>query len=127
MRFTGYMRLRIREAVDLKPTSFSTRHTFIRKAQQLDPYIAVKVDDFKVGQTAIRPRTNRPVFNEEFCPYVCEGRVLELTVFHDTPIGYDDFVANCTMQLESLLTSSSSRQTFEGWVRNSSHIYIAIT
>ncbi|TSK58075.1 Protein kinase C eta type [Bagarius yarrelli] len=116
MRFTGYMRLRIREAVDLKPTSYSTRHTFHKKTQQLDPYIVVKVDNFKVGQTSIRPRTNQPAFNEEFCPYVCEGQVLELAVFHDTPIGYDDFVANCTMQLENLLTSSSSRQTFDGWV-----------
>lgn len=117
------MRLRIREAVDLKPTTFSTRHTFHKKTQQLDPYIVVKVDHFKVGQTAIKTRTNQPAFNEEFCPYICEGKVLELAVFHDTPIGYDDFVANCTMQLESLLTSSSSRQTFEGWVRNRSHIY----
>lgn len=117
------MRLRIREAVDLKPTTFSTRHTFHKKSQQLDPYIVVKVDNFKVGQTAIRPKTRQPTFDEEFCPYICEGKELELAVFHDTPIGYDDFVANCTMQLENLLTSSSSRQTFEGWVRNSSHIY----
>lgn len=122
MRFTGYLRLRIREAVDLKPTTFSTRHTFHKKAQQLDPYIVVKVDDFKVGQTAIRAKTSQPVFNEEFCPYIREGKELELAVFHDTPIGYDDFVANCTIQLENLLTSPSGRQTFEGWVRNCSHI-----
>ncbi|XP_053098029.1 protein kinase C, eta, b isoform X2 [Pangasianodon hypophthalmus] len=129
MRFTGYMRLRIREAVDLKPTTFSTRHTFHKKTQQLDPYIVVKVDNYKVGQTAIRPRTNQPCFNEEFCPYVCEGKLLELAVFHDTPIGYDDFVANCTMQLETLLTSSSSRQTFEGWVNlePEGKVYISIT
>lgn len=118
------MRLRIREAHDLKPTTFSTRHTFTKKTPQLDPYIVVKVDNFKVGQTAIRPKTNNPFFDEEFCPYICEGKELEVAVFHDTPIGYDDFVANCTMKLDNLLTSSSSRQTFEGWVRNSSHTYI---
>ncbi|XP_027005494.2 protein kinase C, eta, b [Tachysurus fulvidraco] len=116
MRFTGYIRLRIREAEDLKPTSFSTRHTFHKKSQELYPYIVIKVDNFKVDQTAIKPRTNNPVFDEEFCHYVCEGKMLELAVFHDTPIGYDDFVANCTIELESLLTSSSTRQTFEGWV-----------
>lgn len=124
MRFTGYIRLRIREAEDLKPTSFSTRHTFHKKTQELYPYIVIKVDNFKVDQTAIKPRTNHPVYDEDFCHYVCEGKMLELAVFHDTPIGYDDFVANCTIQLESLLTSSSTRQTFEGWVRNSSYIYI---
>lgn len=118
MKFTGYLRLRIQEAADLKPTSLSNRLTLHKKTQQLDPYIVVKVDNFKVCQTAIKSKTNRPTYNEEFCPYICEGKVLELAVFHDTPFGYDDFVANCTMQLESLLSSSSSRQAFEGWVRN---------
>lgn len=127
MRFTGYMRLRIREAADLKPTTFSTRHNFHKKIQQMDPYIVIKVDNFKLGQTAIRPKTCQPAFNEEFCPYICEGKVLELAVFHDTPIGYDDFVANCTMQLENLLTSSSGRQTFDGWVRNSSYSHVLHT
>ncbi|KAM9435265.1 protein kinase C, eta, b [Clarias gariepinus] len=129
MRFTGYMRLRIREAHDLKPTTFSTRHTFTKKTPQLDPYIVVKVDNFKVGQTAIRPKTNNPFFDEEFCPYICEGKELEVAVFHDTPIGYDDFVANCTMKLDNLLTSSSSRQTFEGWVNlePEGKVYICIS
>ncbi|KAI5090554.1 protein kinase C, eta, b, partial [Silurus meridionalis] len=127
--FTGYMRLLIKEAVDLQPTTFSTRHTYQRKTQHLDPYIVIKVDNFKVGQTAVRPKTKHPVFNEEICPYVCEGKVLELAVFHDTPIGYDDFVANCTMQLESLLTSTSSRQTFEGWVNlePEGKVYVSMT
>ncbi|XP_076873010.1 protein kinase C, eta, b [Brachyhypopomus gauderio] len=129
MKFNGYMRLRIREAVDLKPTSFSTRHTFHKKTQQLDPYIVVKVDNFKVGQTATKGKTNRPTFNDEFCPYVSEGKVLELAVFHDTPIGYDDFVANCTIQLEDLLTSSNTRQTFDGWVNlePEGRVYVSIS
>uniref|UniRef100_W5LJB1 Protein kinase C n=1 Tax=Astyanax mexicanus TaxID=7994 RepID=W5LJB1_ASTMX len=131
MKFNGYMRLRVGEAVDLKPTTFSTRHTLNKKTHQLDPYIVVKVDDFKVGQTAIKPKTSRPAFNEEFCPYVSEGKELEIAVFHDTPIGYDDFVANCRIQLEDLLTSSSSRQSFEGWVNlepvGSIYIYVSLT
>ncbi|KAL6486292.1 hypothetical protein MHYP_G00056840 [Metynnis hypsauchen] len=131
MKFKGYMRLQIKEAMGLKPTTFSTRHTFHKKTQQLDPYIVVKVDNFKVGQTATKARTNRPTFNEEFCPYVVEGKELELAVFHDTPIGYDDFVANCRIQLEDLLTSSSTRQSFEGWVNlepeGSVYIYLSLT
>ncbi|KAL7888209.1 hypothetical protein AOLI_G00031830 [Acnodon oligacanthus] len=131
MKFKGYMRLQIKEAMDLKPTTFSTRHTFHKKTQQLDPYIVVKVDNFKVGQTATKARTNRPTFNEEFCPYVVEGKELELAVFHDTPIGYDDFVANCRIQLEDLLTSSNTRQSFEGWVNlepeGSVYIYLSLT
>ncbi|XP_065113274.1 protein kinase C, eta, b [Paramisgurnus dabryanus] len=115
MRFKGYLRLRIGEAVNLKPTTFSTRHTLPRKSH-LDPYIVVKVDNVILGQTETKIKTNRPTFNDEFCPYISNGKELELAVFHSTPIGYDDFVANYRIQLEDLLTSSNSRQTFEGWV-----------
>ncbi len=115
MKFNGYLRLRIGEAMDLKPTTFSTRHTFHKKIV-LDPYIVVKVDNVKVGQTATKAKTNKPTFNDEFCPYITNGKELELSVFHNTPIGYDDFVANYRIQLEELITSSNTRQTFEGWV-----------
>ncbi|XP_066532450.1 protein kinase C, eta, b isoform X2 [Hoplias malabaricus] len=131
MKFNGYLRLQIREAADLKPTTYSKRHMFNKKVQLLDPYIVVKVDDFKVGQTDTKQKTDRPVFNEEFCPYVSDAMELEITVFHDTPIGYDDFVANCRIQLEDLLTSSSTRQSFEGWVNlepeGRVNIYISLT
>ncbi|KAL0164342.1 hypothetical protein M9458_040095, partial [Cirrhinus mrigala] len=87
------MRLRIGEAVDLKPTTFSTRHTFNKKFV-LDPYIVVKT----------KTKTNKPNFNHELCPYITNGKELELAVFHSTPIGYDDFVANYRIQLEELIT-----------------------
>uniref|UniRef100_A0A672Q3V1 Protein kinase C n=1 Tax=Sinocyclocheilus grahami TaxID=75366 RepID=A0A672Q3V1_SINGR len=122
MKFNGYMRLRIGEAVDLKPTTFSTRHTFHKKIV-LDPYIVVKVDNVKVAQT------NKPTFNDEFCPYISNGKELELAVFHNTPIGYDDFVANYRIQLDELITSSNTRQTFEGWVNlePEGSVYITIS
>ncbi|XP_016412937.1 protein kinase C eta type-like [Sinocyclocheilus rhinocerous] len=130
MKFNGYMRLRIGEAVDLKPTTFSTRHTFHKKIV-LDPYIVVTVDNLKIGQTATKSKTNKPTFNDEFCPYITNGKVLELAVFHNTPIGYDDFVSNYRIQLEELITSSNTRQTFEGWVKlepeGSVYIFISLT
>lgn len=117
MKFNGYLKLRIGEAVDLKPTTTSLRHSVIfNKAHSaLDPYIVVKVDDFKIGQTHTKQKTNMPTFNEEFCLNVSDGRHVELAVFHDTPIGYDDFVANCTIQFEDLIKISGG-ETFEGWV-----------
>ncbi|XP_030628019.1 protein kinase C, eta, b [Chanos chanos] len=129
MKFSGHMKLRIGEAVDLKPTTFSTRYSFHKKVHQLDPYIVVKVDNFKVGQTATKSKTNRPIYNQDFCPYITEGKVLELAVFHDTPIGYDDFVANCTIQLEDLITPTNTNQTFEGWVNlePEGSVYISIS
>ncbi|XP_067336863.1 protein kinase C eta type isoform X2 [Channa argus] len=118
MRFNGYLKLRIGEAVDLKPTTFSLRHSVIfNKAHPaLDPYIVVKVDDYKIGQTHTKQKTNMPTYNEEFCLNVNDGKQIELAVFHDTPIGYDDFVANCIIQFEDLIKTSNTGETFEGWM-----------
>lgn len=118
MKFNGYLKLRIGEAVDLKPTTFSLRHSVIfnKGPSSLDPYIVVKVDDFKIGQTHTKQKTSMPTYNEEFCLNVNDGKQIELAVFHDTPIGYDDFVANCTIQFEDLIKTSNTGDTFEGWV-----------
>lgn len=118
MKFNGYLKLRIGEAVDLKPTTFSLRHSVIfnKAPPALDPYIVVKVDDCKIGQTNIKQKTNTPTYNEEFCLNVMNGKQIEIAVFHDTPIGYDDFVANCVVQFDDLIKTSNTVEPFEGWV-----------
>ncbi|XP_051955037.1 protein kinase C eta type-like isoform X2 [Xyrauchen texanus] len=128
MKFNGYLKLRICEAVDLKPTTFSTRHTFQRKVH-MDPYIIVKVDNVKVGQTATQSKTNKPTFKDEFSPYISNGKELELAVFHSTQIGYDDFVANYRIHLDELIKTSNTRQTFEGWVNlePEGSVYISVS
>ncbi|XP_041927693.1 protein kinase C eta type-like isoform X1 [Alosa sapidissima] len=131
MKFNGYLKLRIGEAVDLKPTSTARRHTvmFNKTNPSLDPYIVVKVDEFKVGQTHTKLKTNMPTYNEEFGLNVNSGKQIELAVFHDTPIGYDDFVANCSIQFEDLMKTTSTEETFEGWVdlEPEGKVYIQIT
>lgn len=114
--FNGVLKIKIGEAVDLKPTAWALRHAVGPKPQTflLDPYIALNVDDSRVGQTTTKQKTNSPAWNEEFITEVHDGRKLELSVFHDAPIGYDDFVANCVVQLEELLHSSSTH--FEDWI-----------
>ncbi|GAA6067985.1 protein kinase C eta type [Tachysurus ichikawai] len=138
MRFTGSLKVRVGEAVDLKPTSASTRHAaafgkaglglnlHLGAAASLDPYVVVKVDDGTVGQTRSKPRTNAPTYNEEFSACVSRAERLELAVFHESPIGYDDFVANCTLQIEDLRKGSSSEETFEGWDREMSPSIISV-
>lgn len=118
MKFNGDLRLRIGEAVDLKPTTFSLRHSVIfnKSRPTLDPYVVVKVDDVKIGQTHAKHKTSSPTFNEEFCHKVSNGIRIELAVFHDSSIGYDDFVANCTIQFEDLIKVSNTGETFEGWI-----------
>uniref|UniRef100_A0A7N6FAB2 Protein kinase C n=1 Tax=Anabas testudineus TaxID=64144 RepID=A0A7N6FAB2_ANATE len=129
--FNGYLKLRIGEALNLKPTTFSLRHSVIfNKAHpSLDPYIVVKVDDYKIGQTHTKQKTNMPTYNEEFCLNVNDGKQIELAVFHETPIGYDDFVANCTIQFEDLIKTSNTGETFEGWMdlEPEGKVYVHVT
>ncbi|CAL8380860.1 unnamed protein product [Gadus morhua 'NCC'] len=113
--FSGLLKVRVCEAVDLKPTAWALRHAVGKSGSfLLDPYLALNLDHSRLGQTATRTKTNSPAWNQEFCSEVREGRSLELSVFHDAPIGYDDFVANCTIQLEDLLQNGTRH--FEDWI-----------
>ncbi|KAL6057526.1 hypothetical protein STEG23_023070, partial [Scotinomys teguina] len=117
MKFNGYLRVRIGEAVGLQPTRWSLRHSLFKKGHQLlDPYLTVSVDQVRVGQTSTKQKTNKPTYNEEFCANVTDGGHLELAVFHETPLGYDHFVANCTLQFQELLRTAGASDTFEGWI-----------
>ncbi|XP_077437380.1 protein kinase C epsilon type-like [Vanacampus margaritifer] len=117
--FNGHLRIRICEALDLKPTAWSLRHAVGASAKSskgflLDTYAALNVDESRVGQTCTRPRTNSPAWNGDFGAEVRDGRAIELAVFHDAPIGYDDFVANCIIRFDDLLQGGSKH--FEEWV-----------
>lgn len=113
--FSGLLKVRVCEAVDLKPTPWALRHAVGKSGSfLLDPYLALNLDQTRLGQTATRTKTNSPAWHQEFCTEVRQGRSLELSVFHDAPIGYDDFVANCTIQLEDLLQNGTRH--YEDWV-----------
>uniref|UniRef100_A0A8C8DWM5 Protein kinase C n=1 Tax=Oryzias sinensis TaxID=183150 RepID=A0A8C8DWM5_9TELE len=114
--FNGQLRIKICEALDLKPTAWSLRHAVGPKTQTflLDTYIALNVDDSRVGQTSTKQKTNSPTWNDEFTTEVHDGRRIELSVFHDAPIGYDDFVANCIIQFEDILHNGSKH--LEEWI-----------
>uniref|UniRef100_A0A8B9LK84 Protein kinase C n=1 Tax=Astyanax mexicanus TaxID=7994 RepID=A0A8B9LK84_ASTMX len=114
--FNGVLKIKICEALDLKPTAWSLRHAVGPKPQGflLDTYIALNVDDSRVGQTSTKQKTNSPAWQDEFVTEVRGGKKIELSVFHDAPIGYDDFVANCTIQFEELLQNGSKH--FEDWI-----------
>ncbi|XP_063072835.1 protein kinase C epsilon type-like [Engraulis encrasicolus] len=114
--FNGMLKIKVCKALDLKPTAWSLRHAVGVKSQTflLDTYIALNVDDSRVGQTSTKQKTNSPAWNDEFVTEVYDGKKIELSVFHDAPIGYDDFVANCTIQFEDLLHNGSRH--FEDWI-----------
>uniref|UniRef100_A0A182IIZ5 Protein kinase C n=1 Tax=Anopheles atroparvus TaxID=41427 RepID=A0A182IIZ5_ANOAO len=115
--FTGTLRLKVCEAIGLRPTDFQTRHTmtFGRLGDQLiDPYVSIDVDEKFIDRSTTKPRTFDPVWNESFIHEVVGANVLGMTIFHEGPIT-DVFVANATMPFEELVTRNESEQP-DFWV-----------
>ena len=108
--FNGSMKLKICEAVDLRPTDYSARFSMgaTKKDMEaaLDPYIAFDVDELHVARTTTKGKTSKPVWNEEFTAEIHNGQNFGLTVFHDAAIPPDDFVANCSLSFQDLKNQS---------------------
>lgn len=104
--FNGTMKVTVSGAEDLRPTDFATRHQMgiIAKTQQttIDPYCAIDVDEIPVARTLTKPKTFRPVWNEDFVTEVHSGQNIGLTIFHDAAIPPDEFVANCSIAFEDI-------------------------
>lgn len=112
--FNGTIKLTVCEAEDLKPTDFATRHQVmgIRGQSFIDPYVKIDVDDVSVRRTQTKPKTAKPIWNEEFCAEVHSGKNLGFTIFHDAAIPPDEFVANCTVAFEDI----EERKSNDFWV-----------
>ena len=121
--FNGSVRLKIYEAVELRPTDFATRHS-VTKAQLIDPYISIDVDENPVAKTTTRPKTYKPTWNEDFNAEVHNGQTIGLTVFHDAAIPPDEFVANCSISFEDLTGKESSDLWV--WLKLCTHIRYTI-
>ena len=114
--FNGTIKLKICEAVDLRPTDFATRHQVgsQKNVQVIDPYISVDVDDVPVARTTTKQKSVKPTWNEDFTTEVHNGQTIGLTVFHDAAIPPDEFVANCTIAFDDL----SGKLSSDIWVRS---------
>lgn len=110
--FTGALKLKILEATDLKPTNLGHYGT---KLTVIDPYLSVNVDDILVAQTASKAKTPCPVWNEEFETDIENGQNLGITVFHNSIVPPDPFVANITVAIEDIIGAGRSNSDF--WVR----------
>ncbi|XP_030854595.1 calcium-independent protein kinase C isoform X3 [Strongylocentrotus purpuratus] len=111
--FNGTFRLKICEAVDLKPTDFATRFASSSSkdaakaaAVAIDPFIEVSVDDVHVGKTTIKQKSFSPTWNEEFETKIQNGENLIFTVYNNSMIK-SEFVANCTVAIEDLLQNAT--------------------
>ena len=77
-----------------------------------DPYLAIDVDDVPVGRTQTRLKTLSPVWNEDVSADIHSGQCIGFTVFHDSAIPPDEFVANCSVAFEDI----ASKKISDIWV-----------
>lgn len=115
MTFTGALNIRLIEAVDLKPTDYSMRHGNVL-GKTLDPYVSVDCDEVHMHRTSTRLKSGNPAWNECFSTEVIQAQYLCLTVFHDSAIPPDDFVANCIIPFEDILTREEKDGVHDLWV-----------
>ncbi|CAN7947928.1 unnamed protein product, partial [Ixodes pacificus] len=119
--FTGTVKLKICEAVELKPTDLTTRHVNVVGSKPqlmlIDPYVSINVDDILISRSSTKQRTFKPVWNEYFTAEVHGAQNLGFTVFH-AAIPSDDFVANCTVSFDELVNSAKEQGSNENdiWV-----------
>ena len=85
----------------------------------IDPYVNIAVDDIPIDRSSTKQRTFKPLWNECFTCDVKDAQNLLLTVFHDAAIPPDDFVANCSIAFDELLTDFGPDGTTKSdfWVR----------
>ncbi len=105
--FTGTLKVKLCEAVDLKPTDFQRRHNVGLAGKlvdgTIDPYVFIDIDEVHVHRTTTKQKTFCPIWNEQFQSEVQSATSLGLTVFHDAAIPPDDFVANCSISFDELI------------------------
>jgi novel protein kinase C epsilon type len=99
--FNGIARIKVVEADSLKATDYSTR-IFQTSGFLLSPYINLDIDDMPIGRTVTKHRNQNPIFNEEFQIDIHTGTKLNFTVFHDSALPPDEFVANSSVLLHEL-------------------------
>ena len=113
--FTGFMKLKLIEAHDLKPTDYSTRHGVV-SSKTIDPYISVDVDEIHIFRSRTVNKTFRPAWNEIVTETLSDASNLTLTVFHDAALSDDVFVANCNISIEELFNGIRNEGKNDIWV-----------
>ncbi|UMM34750.1 hypothetical protein L5515_007686 [Caenorhabditis briggsae] len=110
MLFTGSVRVRVLEARHLRPTEWSRRFSQNEAATAaIDSYVNVDWDEYPIGKTQVRPKTNEPRWNEEFTASgVHQGKAIGFSVFHSCVMPPDDFVANTRIAFDELKIGSAN-------------------
>ena len=102
----------------MQQTNFMTRLNFEKEGKKpdLDPYVAIDVDEVFVERTSTKSKTRDPDWNETFSTDLLRSaEEIGFTVFHDATVPPDDFIANCKFPLSDLI-SKAEQPLHEIWV-----------
>jgi len=116
--FNGRLKVTICAASELQQTNFMTRLNFEKEGKKpdLDPYVAIDVDEVFVERTSTKSKTRDPDWNETFSTDLLRSaEEIGFTVFHDATVPPDDFIANCKFPLSDLI-SKAEQPLHEIWV-----------
>jgi len=115
--FNGRLKVTVCGAEDLQQTNFMTRLTFEKeKKPDLDPYVAVDVDEVFVERTLTKQKTREPDWSETFdTDLLRSAEEIGFTVFHDATVPPDDFIANCKIPLSELI-EKENQPVHDIWV-----------
>jgi len=119
--FSGRLKITICGATELQQTQFMKRLNLDKekvdtKKPELDPYVAVDVDEEFGYRTLTKPKTCDPDWQETFeSDLLRSANQLGFTVFHDATVPPDDFIANCKMTLSELI-EKESQPVHDIWV-----------
>lgn len=116
--FNGRLKVTICAANELQQTNFMTRLNFEKEGKKpdLDPYVAIDVDEVFVERTSTKSKTRDPDWNETFSTDLLRSaEEIGFTVFHDATVPPDDFIANCKFPLSDLI-SKAEQPLHEIWV-----------
>ena len=106
--FTGFMKIRILEALDLNKTNVKSQIVTSMKVSSLDPYLQAYVDDQVIAKTSKRISTYSPIWEEDFSIDLHKAKILSLTVFHSSKVGADSFVANSSLPIQEIIDEGQS-------------------
>ena len=116
--FNGRLKITVIGAVELKHTGFMVRLDTNKqdKTVQLDPYVALDVDEVAIERTSTKTKTKEPTWNETFTSDLLRNaEEVGFTVFHDAPLPPDDFIANAKISLAELI-EREDQPLHEEWV-----------
>lgn len=102
--FTGMVNMTILEAKNLKTVTLPGG--FQLSSKDMDPYCVVDFDDFYFGRTTHKNKTSCPVWNESFEEPVEDAARLQVTVFHQSTIPPDPFIAHLQVEVVDLINSN---------------------